>query len=120
MLRSKLCDSNDAYIVLKGTITVTKPYNVGDGEEGFDANKFAKKETENVIPLKHLSNYWRSLNILLINCEVELILNWSKKCVLADMTVRDAKGDNPEIVASARLEFQITDTKLFLYQKKPT
>ena len=27
-----------------------------------------------VIPLKHLSNFWRSLNIPLINCEVELIL----------------------------------------------
>ena len=31
-----------------------------------------------VIPLKHLSNFWRSLNISLINCEVELILTWSK------------------------------------------
>ena len=29
-----------------------------------------------VIPLKHLSNFWRSLNIPLINCEVELILTW--------------------------------------------
>ena len=27
-----------------------------------------------VIPLKHLSNFWRSLNIPLINCEAELIL----------------------------------------------
>ena len=33
-----------------------------------------------VIPLKHLSNFWRSLNIPLINCEVELILTWSKNC----------------------------------------
>ena len=30
------------------------------------------------IPLKYLSNFWRALNILLINCEVELILTWSK------------------------------------------
>ena len=40
-----------------------------------------------VIPLKHLRNFWRSLYIPLINCEVELILTWSKNCVLADMTV---------------------------------
>ena len=40
-----------------------------------------------VIPLKHLSNFWRALNIPLINCEVELILTWSNKCVLIDMTV---------------------------------
>ena len=53
-------------------------YNVGDGEEGYDANKVGKNETEVVIPLKHLSNFWRSLNISLINCEVELILTSSK------------------------------------------
>ena len=40
----------------------------------YDANKVGKNETEVVIPLKHLSNFWRSLNIPLINCEVELIL----------------------------------------------
>ena len=57
-------------------------YNVGDGEAGYDANKVCKNETEVVIPLKHLSNFWRSLNIPLINCEVELILIWSKNCVL--------------------------------------
>ena len=67
-----------------------------------------------VIPLKHLSNFWRSLNIPLINCEVELILTWSKNCVLADMTVRAAQGDNPAIVAPTGLEFKITDTKLYV------
>ena len=52
-------------------------YNVGAGEEGYDANKVGKNETEVVIPLKHLSNFWKSLNIPLINCEVEFILTWS-------------------------------------------
>ena len=66
-------------------------YNIGDGEEGYDANKVGKNETEVVIPLKYLSNFWRSLNIPLINCEVELILTWSKNCVLVDMTEGDAE-----------------------------
>ena len=35
-----------------------------------------------VVPLKYLSNFWRSLNTPLINCEVELILTWSKNYVL--------------------------------------
>ena len=35
-------------------------YNVGDDEEGYDANKVGKNETEVVIPLKHLSNFWRN------------------------------------------------------------
>ena len=36
-------------------------------------NGDGKNETEVVIPLKYLSNFWRNLNIPLINCEVELI-----------------------------------------------
>ena len=89
-------------------------YNIGAGEEGYDANKVGKNETEVVIPLKHLSNFWRSLNIPLINCEVELILSCSKNCVLANMTVRAAQGDNPAIVAPTGLEFKITDKKLYV------
>ena len=34
-----------------------------------------------VFPLKYLSNFWRNSNIPLINCEVELIITWSKSCV---------------------------------------
>ena len=65
-----------------------------------------------VIPLKYLSNFWRSLKIPLINCEVELILTWSTNCVLADITTRNAQGDNPAIVAPSGAKFQIIDTKL--------
>ena len=58
-----------------------------------------------VIPLKHLSNFWRSLNIPLINCEVELILTWSKNCVLADMTERDVGNNNdpPALIAPIKI-----------------
>ena len=40
--------------------------------------------TKVFIPLKRLGSFWRALNIPLINCAVELILTWSKNCVLAD------------------------------------
>ena len=69
-------------------------YNVGDGEAGYDADKVGKNETEIVVPLKNLSNFWRILNIPLINCKIELILTWSKNCALADMTVRAAGNNN--------------------------
>ena len=65
-------------------------YNVGDNQEEYDANKVGKNETEVVIPLKHLSNFWRTLDIPLINCEVERVLTWKKNCVLVDMTRRNA------------------------------
>ena len=66
------------------------------------------------IPLKYLSNFWRSLNIPLINCEVELILTWSKNCVLADMTTRNAQDDNPAIVTPSGAKCKITDKKLYV------
>ena len=81
-------------------------YNVGDDEEGYDANKVVKNKTEIFILLKHLNNFWRTLDIPLINCEVELILTWTKNCVLADMTV----ANNPP----TKLEFQITDTIFYV------
>ena len=74
-----------------------------------------------VILLKHLSNFWGSLDIPLINCEVELILTWSKNCVLADMTIRAAKDGNPPFVASSGATFKIiTYFQLLRYQKKMT
>ena len=81
-------------------------YNVGDDDDNYEANKVGKKETEIVISLKYLSNFWRSSDIPLINCEAEMILTLSKNCVLADMTV----VNNPPI----GLEFQLKDTKLYV------
>ena len=60
-------------------------YNIGDGEEEYDENKVGKNETQVVLPVKQLSIFWTSLNIPLINCEVELNLTRSKNCFLADM-----------------------------------
>ena len=48
----------------------------------------------------------------MINCEVELILTWSKNCVLAYMTV-DAAA-NPAIVAPSGETVEIKDTKLYV------
>ena len=35
------------------------------------------------MPLKHLSNFWISLEMPLINCKVELKLKWTKYCVFS-------------------------------------
>ena len=80
--------------------------NTYDGDD--NADRVGKNETEIVVPLKHLSNFWRTLNIPLINCEIELILTWSKKCALAHMTVRAVRNvnDPPAIVAPTGLEFK--------------
>ena len=81
-------------------------------------NNLTKNNLKIVIPLKHLSNFWKNLNIPLINCEVELILTWFKNFLLINKSTRDAnygadpiihKIDNPEDAT-----FQIKDTKLYV------
>ena len=61
------------------------------------------KNVEIMVPLKYLSNFWRALEMPLINCEVNLILTWSSACVLA--AVDDA---------NQAATFEITDTKLYV------
>ena len=52
------------------------------------------------VPLKYLSNFWRSLEIPLINCRVEVSLTWNKNCILTSLV------GNPA--------FTITDAKLYV------
>ena len=49
--------------------------------------KLVKKKTEIVVPLKHLKNFCRTLNIPLVNGDIGLILTWSKNCALGDMLI---------------------------------
>ena len=69
------------------------------GKTGNDGTK----GVEIIVPLKYLSNFWRTLEMPLINCEVNLILTWSSTCVLA------AIGN-----ANQAATFEITDTKLYV------
>ena len=68
-------------------ITVKTP---NDGNE---------KDVEIMVPIKYLSNFWRTLEMPLVNCEIHLMLTWSSTCVITN-----------SIVAGS---FAITDTKLY-------
>ena len=59
-----------------------------------------EKDVDIMVPLKHLSNFWRTLEMPLINCEVNLILTWSSTCVITNSTGTGT--------------FEITDTKLYI------
>ena len=81
---------------------------------GLTHNNLTKDNVKIIVPLKYLSNFWRNLNIPLIDCEVELIF---KNCVLIDKLKRGADYEaNPrvsEINDSENTIFQIKDTKLY-------
>ena len=87
-------------------------------ENGVTHDNLTKNDGKVVVPLKHLSNFWRSLNISLINCEVELILTWFKNCVLINKSTRgadyDADPNVHEIDSPENAIFKITDTKLYV------
>ena len=45
-----------------------------------------EKDVEIMVPLKHLSNFWRTLEMPLINCENNLILTLSSTCAINNST----------------------------------
>ena len=67
---------------------------------GSTPNNDNEKDVEIMVPLKYLSNFWRTLEMPLINCEVNLILTWPSTCFITNSTVAG--------------RFAITDTRLYV------
>ena len=51
------------------------------GNPVLDGN-IVKRSVKVVVPLKYLSNFFRSLEMPLINCKIELNLRWKKVCII--------------------------------------
>ena len=81
-------------------------------------NNIEKDDVKIVVPLKFLSNFFRSLNILLVNCEVSLTLNWSENCVITSKATREADPDADPAVAGinnpTNTVFKTTDCKSYV------
>ena len=78
----------------------------------YDANKSGEKEVEIAVPLKYLSNFWRTLNMTLINCELSLTLTWSENCVITSLEKRIIIINTRRDTSPTNATFKITDTKL--------
>ena len=74
---------------------------VADGK-----NRFLRSRTI-AVSLKYLSSFWRSLEMPLVNCKVELKHKWTKCCVLSVATL-DSTNANPNDIT-----FTFKDTKLY-------
>ena len=73
-----------------------KASNIGNTE-----NNGTKNGVKIAVPLKYLSNFWRSSEMPLINCKVELSLTWIENCVFT------AAAHANEVI------FKMTDAKLY-------
>ena len=72
-----------------------------------DGNDRSLKNTKIVVPLKYLSNFFRSLEMPLINCKIHLELNWNNNCVMYGANA-NADGNDRET------PFKITRTKFYV------
>ena len=100
--------TNSASFKYKNSITGKTPNNNSVNNN--------KKNVEIVVPLKYLSNFWRTVDMPLINCEVNLGLTWSENCALTDIITQaavPAKGGNPTREA-INATFKLADTKLYV------
>ena len=96
-------DNNFKYFKYKAKLlgnTVAQPI-------PYQANGILKNVTI-AVPLIYLNNFWRSLEMPLINCKVELKLEWTKHYVLA-AAGNDKTNGNPNNTV-----FTIKDTKLYV------
>ena len=69
-----------------------------------------KKEVKIAVPLKYLSNFWRSLEMPLINCKIELSLKWIENCVLTTAPI----GADANATGADSATFKITDAKRYV------
>ena len=60
------------------------------------------KNVKLMVPLKYLSNFWRTFKMSLIKWEINLMLNWSKDCIISNAA------------ANQETTLAITDTKLYV------
>ena len=59
-----------------------------------------RNDVKIAVPLKYLCNFWRSLEMPLINCRIELSLSWNENCILTSL--------------AGNTTFTITDAKLYI------
>ena len=66
-------------MVVLGLATVREPENLLNIRQiGITRDNTNRLDPEVIFPLKYLGNFWRYFGLLLINCEIEFDLKWSK------------------------------------------
>ena len=98
-----LAVNNNGDIVDFNGANATDSFNFKTKITGQTGNNGRTDNVEIMVPLKYLSNFWITLEMPLINCEVNLILTWSADCVIIYTNV-----------ANQIPTFTITETNLYV------
>ena len=77
---------NENGVIVDGVVVVTDSFNF-KVKITYQADDNSTKNVEIMVSLKYLSNFWRTLEMLLINCEINLILTRSANCVRVSIAV---------------------------------
>ena len=92
MLVNNLIECNDNYSKTSGSlwqcyrddpnVKITQSFRYEIKITGKTPAAGNTKDVKIAVPLKYLSNFWRTLEMSLIICEISLDLTWSKMCYL--------------------------------------
>ena len=78
-------------------------------QENVDNENIFTKITKIVVPLKYLSNFWRSLEIPLFSCTVYFEWNWTEYCILSSaedsekLKIKDTRLNAPIVTYQLKL-----------------
>ena len=106
-------------VILNYSIKDSKSFDYKTSITGkLEGNNVEKDDVKIVVPLKYLSNVWRTLDMPLFNCDVSLTLTRSKNCVLTSKATKDgdlhADPSVDEINNPTNATFKINDCKLYI------
>ena len=73
---------NNGIIVDFNEANATDSFNLKTKITGQNGDDGRIGNVEIMVPLKYLNNFWRTIEMPLINCEVKFILTWSASCVV--------------------------------------
>ena len=90
----------DAVADLTANNSSSFKYKINLLDDPVHAGGIARRNVKVVVPLKYLSNFFRSLEMPLINCKIKLNLTWKKEYVLS--------------TDAGAAVFLINDTKLYI------
>ena len=88
---------------------------VGKTANAVNNTNSSVKKTKIVVSLKYLINFWRSLEMSLINCKIHLKLNLIKDCILssagdtAKFKITDARLHVPIVTLSTKYNVNLTN-----------